>query len=67
LNDAVSGTFEEEIRPYKGPPVTALIEHWNYTDEGKDFLGVTSSAPGALPRQGATSLAVSGGWSRVRK
>jgi len=38
-NQAVYGSFDEEIRWYKGPPSLALTEHWNYTDEGKDFFG----------------------------
>lgn len=38
-NHAVYGTFEEEIRWYKGPPSLAVTEHWNYTDTGKDFPG----------------------------
>ena len=38
-NHAVYGTFEDEIRWYKGPPSLAITEHWNYTDHGKDFPG----------------------------
>lgn len=38
-NHAVYGTFDEEIRWYKGPPSLAITEHWNYTDTGKDFPG----------------------------
>jgi choline dehydrogenase-like flavoprotein len=38
-NQAVYGTMEKEIRWYKAPPSLALTEHWNYTDEGKDFFG----------------------------
>ena len=38
-NQAVWGVMDEEIRWYKGPPSLALTEHWNYTDEGKDFFG----------------------------
>jgi choline dehydrogenase-like flavoprotein len=38
-NHAVYGTFDEEIRWYKGPPSMAITEHWNYTDTGKDFPG----------------------------
>jgi choline dehydrogenase-like flavoprotein len=38
-NQAVYGTFDEEIRWYKGPPSLALTEHWNYKDTGKDFFG----------------------------
>ncbi|WP_176057659.1 GMC family oxidoreductase [Paraburkholderia sp. BCC1876] len=38
-NQAVYGTFDEEIRWYKGPPSLAITEHWNYTDTGKDFFG----------------------------
>ena len=38
-NQAVYGTFDEEIRWYKGPPSLAITEHWNYKDTGKDFFG----------------------------
>ncbi len=38
-NQAVYGTFDEEIRWYKGPPSLAITEHWNYEDTGKDFFG----------------------------
>jgi choline dehydrogenase-like flavoprotein len=38
-NQAVYGSFDEQIRWYKGPPSLSLTEHWNYTDEGKDFFG----------------------------
>jgi choline dehydrogenase-like flavoprotein len=38
-NQAVSGTMEEEIRWYKAQPSTAVCEHWNYDDTGKDFHG----------------------------
>ena len=40
-NQAVWGVMEEEIRWYKSPPSLALPEHWNYTDEGKNFFGAT--------------------------
>src|SRR5438874_1262258 len=35
----VWATMDEEIRWYKAPPSLALSEHWNYRDEGKDFVG----------------------------
>lgn len=38
-NHAVWATMQDEIRWYKGPPCMAITEHWNYTDEGKDFHG----------------------------
>jgi choline dehydrogenase-like flavoprotein len=38
-NQAVWGIMDREIRSYKGPPSLALTEHWNYTDEDKDFFG----------------------------
>jgi choline dehydrogenase-like flavoprotein len=38
-NHGVFGEMEDEIRWYKAPPSLALTEHWNYTDEGKDFAG----------------------------
>ncbi|HEY7576328.1 MAG TPA: GMC family oxidoreductase [Acetobacteraceae bacterium] len=53
-NQAVWGKFEEEIRWYKGPPSLALTEHWNYTDEGKDFFGgYAYMSQGPLPQQWA--------------
>ncbi len=38
-NQAVWGLMDREIRSYKGPPSLAITEHWNYTDDGKDFFG----------------------------
>jgi choline dehydrogenase-like flavoprotein len=35
----VWATMDEEIRWYKAPPSLALSEHWNYCDDGKDFVG----------------------------
>jgi choline dehydrogenase-like flavoprotein len=55
-------TFGEEIRWYKGPPNMAVTEHWNYTDEGKDFHGAYSfMSQGPLPRAWARTLAGSRG------
>ncbi|WP_144147592.1 GMC family oxidoreductase [Paraburkholderia sp. BCC1884] len=49
-NQAVYGTFDEEIRWYKGPPSLAITEHWNYKDTGKDFFGGYSyMSQGPLP------------------
>ncbi|MCW4115361.1 GMC family oxidoreductase [Aurantimonas sp. MSK8Z-1] len=57
VNDAVWGIMEEEIRWYKGPPSLAVCEHWNYTDEGKDFDGgYAFMSQGPLPTDFATSL-----------
>lgn len=57
-NDGVWGLMDEEIRSYKGPPVMAMTEHWNYTDEGKDFHGgYQFGSQGPLPQSWATSLA----------
>ena len=48
----VWATFEEEIRWYKGPPNMAVTEHWNYTDDGKDFHGgYAFMSQGPLPRR----------------
>ncbi len=56
-NQAVWARFDEEIRSYKGPPSLALTEHWNYTDEGKDFFGgYAYMSQGPLPRQWAATL-----------
>jgi choline dehydrogenase-like flavoprotein len=49
-NQAVWGVMSKEIRSYKGPPSLAITEHWNYTDEGKDFHGGYSyMSQGPLP------------------
>jgi len=49
-NQGVYGVMQDEIRWYKGPPSLALTEHWNYTDEGKDFHGGYSyMSTGPLP------------------
>lgn len=61
-NDGVWGTFDEEIRGYKGPPVMAVTEHWNYCDEGKDFHGgYQFGSQGPLPIDYAKKLALSRG------
>jgi choline dehydrogenase-like flavoprotein len=53
-NQGVWGRFDEEIRWYKGPPSLSLTEHWNYTDEGKDFFGgYAYMSQGPLPQQWA--------------
>jgi choline dehydrogenase-like flavoprotein len=57
-NDAVWGLMEDEIRWYKGPPSLAMTEHWNYTDEGKDFFGgYAYMSQGPLAIEWARSLA----------
>ncbi|MDT8263794.1 GMC family oxidoreductase, partial [Roseomonas sp. DSM 102946] len=49
-NLGVFGRMEDEIRWYKGPPSLSVTEHWNYTDEGKDFPGGYSyMSQGPLP------------------
>ena len=37
-NQAVWGRMRQEVRWNKGPPSTAITEHWNY-DDRKDFFG----------------------------
>jgi choline dehydrogenase-like flavoprotein len=55
-------TFDEEIRWYKGPPNMAVTEHWNYTDDGKDFHGAYAfMSQGPLPMAWAQVLATSRG------
>ncbi|MGJ0535648.1 GMC family oxidoreductase [Methylocystis sp.] len=55
-------TFDDEIRWYKGPPNMAVTEHWNYTDEGKDFHGAYAfMSQGPLPMAWAQVLATSRG------
>jgi choline dehydrogenase-like flavoprotein len=57
-NHGAWGLMEEEVRCYKGPPVMAITEHWNYTDQGKDFFGgYLFGSQGPLPRAWAMSLA----------
>ncbi len=57
-NHGVWATMEEEVRCYKGPPVLALCEHWNYADAGKDFHGgYQFGSQGPLVRNWATTLA----------
>lgn len=62
-NQAVWGTMDEEIRWYKGPPSLAMTEHWNYTDEGKDFHGgYCYMSQGPLPNAWAAVQAGRGLW-----
>lgn len=56
----VWGSFDEEIRWYKGPPNMAVCEHWNYADAGKDFHGgYAFMSQGPLPRAWAQNVATS--------
>ncbi|GLI94892.1 GMC family oxidoreductase [Methylocystis echinoides] len=55
-------TFDEAIRWYKGPPNMAVTEHWNYTDQGKDFVGgYAFMSQGPLPMAWAQTLATTRG------
>lgn len=61
-NHGVYGELDDEIRWYKGPPSLALTEHWNYTDEGKDFFGgYLIASQGPLVREWSIKLALSKG------
>ena len=61
-NEGVWATFDEEIRGYKGPPVMAITEHWNYHDEGKDFFGgYQFGSQGPLPMEWGKKLAMARG------
>jgi choline dehydrogenase-like flavoprotein len=61
-NHGVYGELDDEIRWYKGPPSLALTEHWNYTDEGKDFFGgYLIASQGPLVREWGVKLALSKG------
>ena len=63
-NHAVWGSFDEEIRWYKGPPSMACCEHWNYADDdpSKDFDGGYSfMSQGPLPADFAGSLVTNSG------
>jgi choline dehydrogenase-like flavoprotein len=66
-NQAVWGVMDEEIRWYKGPPSLALTEHWNYTDEGKDFFGgYAYMSQGPLPVLWAATQATQHGlWGQA--
>ncbi len=56
-NNGIWGTMQEEIRSYKGPPVMAITEHWNYTDTDKDFHGgYQFGSQGPLPQAWAGKL-----------
>ncbi|HEV2145988.1 MAG TPA: GMC family oxidoreductase [Longimicrobiaceae bacterium] len=61
-NHGVWGIMDEEVRCYKGPPVMTITEHWNYTDEGKDFHGgYQFGSQGPLPRAWAQATAAGRG------
>jgi choline dehydrogenase-like flavoprotein len=61
-NQGIFGEMEDEIRWYKAPPSLALTEHWNYTDEGKDFHGgYLIASQGPLIREWAIKVALSKG------
>jgi len=61
-NHGVFGEMGTEIRWYKAPPSLALSEHWNYTDEGKDFSGgYLFASQGPLVREWGIKVAVSKG------
>ena len=65
-NQAVWGLLDEEIRWYKGPPSLAMTEHWNYTDEGKDFFGgYCYMSQGPLPNAWAAVQAGRGLWGEA--
>ncbi|MGH8116950.1 MAG: GMC family oxidoreductase [Rhodanobacteraceae bacterium] len=66
-NQGAFGTFEDEIRWYKGPPSLTLSEHWNYADKGKDFFGgYCFMAQGPLPNAWAqTEAGARGLWGQA--
>jgi choline dehydrogenase-like flavoprotein len=65
-NQGVYGVMEEEIRWYKAPPSLALTEHWNYTDNGKDFPGHYSyMSQGPLPIEWAGTMTSRGLWGHA--
>jgi choline dehydrogenase-like flavoprotein len=65
-NQAVWGMMQQEIRSYKGPPSLAITEHWNYSDEGKDFFGgYAYMSQGPLPVVWANTQATKRGlWGQ---
>jgi len=61
-NQAVWAVMDDEIRSYKGPPSLALTEHWNYTDDDKDFFGgYAIMSQGPLPVLWAATQSVGRG------
>jgi choline dehydrogenase-like flavoprotein len=61
-NHGVYGEMDDEVRWYKAPPSVALTEHWNYTDQGRDFPGgYLVASQGPLVREWAIKLALSKG------
>jgi choline dehydrogenase-like flavoprotein len=65
-NQAVWGVMDDEIRWYKGPPSLAISEHWNYTDEGKDFFGgYAYMSQGPLPMVWAQTQLGRGLWGQA--
>jgi choline dehydrogenase-like flavoprotein len=61
-NHGVYGVVDDEVRWYKAPPSLSLTEHWNYTDNGKDFFGgYAYMSQGPLPTAWVGSLTSSRG------
>jgi choline dehydrogenase-like flavoprotein len=61
-NHGVFGEMDDEIRWYKAPPSLAVTEHWNYTDQGKDFSGgYLVASQGPLVREWGIKVAVTKG------
>ena len=61
-NHGVFGEMDDEIRWYKAPPSLAITEHWNYTDDGKDFQGgYLIASQGPLVREWSVKVALSRG------
>jgi choline dehydrogenase-like flavoprotein len=66
-NHAVWATMDDDIRWYKGPPGMAITEHWNYTDQGKDFPGgYVFLSQGPLAVDWAKTVAVTRGMWGMR-
>jgi choline dehydrogenase-like flavoprotein len=55
-NQAAWGYMDEVVRAYKGPPSTAITEHWNYEDRKDFFGGYCWMAQGPLPIETMTIL-----------
>jgi choline dehydrogenase-like flavoprotein len=61
-NHGVFGEMDDEIRWYKAPPSLAVTEHWNYTEEGKDFSGgYLVASQGPLVREWGIKVAITKG------
>ncbi|MDT7950680.1 MAG: GMC family oxidoreductase [Acetobacteraceae bacterium] len=55
-NQAAWGYMDEPVRSYKGPPSTAICEHWNYHDDKDPVGGYCWMGQGPLPLEWTSVL-----------